>query len=71
MEPRTEKPKADRIERLLYVCALFGVLTGVYQWADRQLPYLITSVFLWLRASSASHERECGSDHLIWKRLAG
>jgi hypothetical protein len=33
MEPRTENPKADRIERLLYVCALFGVLTGAYQWA--------------------------------------
>jgi len=33
MEHPTENPKADRIDKLLYVCAFFGVLTGIFQRA--------------------------------------
>src|SRR5450432_2940915 len=33
LEPETES-KADRVDRLLYVCAVAAVWIGVFQWAD-------------------------------------
>jgi hypothetical protein len=35
MEARTENSKADRVERLLYVCAAAAVMAGIFQWAAR------------------------------------
>jgi hypothetical protein len=34
MEPRTENSRANRVERLLYVCASAAVTTGILQWAE-------------------------------------
>ncbi len=34
MERQTGNRKAEQIDRLLYLCAGFGVVVGVFQWAE-------------------------------------
>ena len=50
MEPRTESSKADRVERLLYVCAFAAVMTGILQWAEGHYLRALLAAVLFLVA---------------------
>ena len=34
MEPQTQSSKADRVDRLLYMCAVAAVMIGIFQRAE-------------------------------------
>jgi hypothetical protein len=48
MESQTQSSKADRVDRLLYLCAGAAVMIGIFQWAEGHHVRAILAAVLFL-----------------------